>query len=100
MFFLLYNDEMYVLQEHIAQYSFGCTVCHLDLCSDERIILDSLVGRGNDFSPGGSGSEYTYCLSKSILDLPTIIYFCLCRTVLTFLIIRNLELEHWEVLVL
>lgn len=41
----------------------------------------------------------TYCLSKSILDLPTI-YFRLCRTVLTFLIIRNLEHEHWEVLVL
>lgn len=49
---------MYVLQEHTAQYSSGCTVCHLDLCSDERIVLDSPVGRGNDFSPGGSGCEY------------------------------------------
>jgi len=64
MFFLLYNDEMYMLQEHTAQYSFGCTVCHHDLCSDERVVLDSPIGRRNDFSPGGSGSEYIILLSK------------------------------------
>jgi len=51
---------MYLLQEHIAQYSSRCAVCHHDLCSDERVILDSPVGRGNDFSPRGSGGEYTY----------------------------------------
>lgn len=59
MFFLLYNYEMYVLQEHTAQYPSGGAVCHHDLCSDERVLLDSPVGRGNDFSPGGSGGEYT-----------------------------------------
>lgn len=59
---------MYLLQEHIAQYSSRGAVCHHDLCSDERVILDSPVGRRNDFSPRGSGGEYLYCIAKSILD--------------------------------
>jgi len=100
MFFLLYNDEIYVLQEHTAQYSFGCTVCHHDLCSDERVVLDSPVGRGYDFSPGGSGSEYIILLSKVDTRFTYYIDFRLLGTILTYLILRNSELEHWEVLVL
>jgi len=82
---------MYVLQEHIAQYSSRSAVCHHDLCSDERIILDSPVGRGNDFSPCGSGSEY---ILHSKVNIRFTIYFRLRKTILTFLIFRNLELEH------
>lgn len=46
--FLPYNDDIYVLQEHPAQYCSRGAVCHHDLCFDERVVLDSPVGHRND----------------------------------------------------
>jgi len=71
--FFYTTTTFYLLQEHTAQYSSGGTICYHDLCSDERVVLNSPVGRRNDFSPGGSGSKYT--TAKSILDLINVFFY-------------------------